>query len=129
MLEEVQPDAVLFDGTWPFHGFMDACKTKKVPLQIWSNRGLHKKDFEPVPVSESELPNWVTSPFVAEVKDGKLWGRGSGDMKGGVTAFLLAFRDIEIEKGNVVIALSGDEEIGGPRTRREESRWHRAAPA
>lgn len=66
-----------------------------------------------VPVSETELPNWVTSPFVAEVKDGKLWGRGSGDMKGGVAAFLLAFKDIEIETGNVIIALSGDEEIGG----------------
>ncbi|MCE7733415.1 MAG: M20/M25/M40 family metallo-hydrolase [Candidatus Heimdallarchaeota archaeon] len=66
-----------------------------------------------VPVSESELPNWNSSPFEAVVKDGKLWGRGSGDMKGGVVAFLLAFKDIEIEKGNVIIALSGDEEIGG----------------
>lgn len=66
-----------------------------------------------VPVSESELPNWNTSPFEAVVKDGKLWGRGSGDMKGGVVAFLLAFKDIEIEKGNIIIALSGDEEIGG----------------
>ena len=52
MLEEVQPDAVLFDGTWPFHGFMDACQTANVPLRIWSNRGLHKEDFAPVPVSE-----------------------------------------------------------------------------
>ena len=55
MLEELQPDAVLFDGTWPFHGLMDACRTRKVPLRIWSNRGLHKKDFAPVPVSESEF--------------------------------------------------------------------------
>lgn len=55
MLEEVRPDAVVFDGTWPFHGFMDACQTRKVPLRIWSNRGLHKKDFAPVPVSESEF--------------------------------------------------------------------------
>ena len=55
MLEELQPDAVLFDGTWPFHGLMDACKARKVPLRIWSNRGLHKKDFAPVPVSEREF--------------------------------------------------------------------------
>ena len=55
MLEELQPDAVLFDGTWPFHGLMDSCRTRKVPLRIWSNRGLHKKDFAPVPVSESEF--------------------------------------------------------------------------
>jgi UDP:flavonoid glycosyltransferase YjiC (YdhE family) len=53
MLEEVRPAAVVFDGTWPFHGFMDACDTYGVPLRIWSNRGLHRKDFEPVPVKES----------------------------------------------------------------------------
>ncbi len=66
-----------------------------------------------VPVSESELKDWKTSPFEPVVKDGKLWGRGSGDMKGGVAAFLEAFKEFNIEKGNVVIALSGDEEIGG----------------
>jgi UDP:flavonoid glycosyltransferase YjiC (YdhE family) len=53
MLEEVRPDAVLFDGTWPFHGFMDACDTRKVPVRVWSNRGLHKRDFPPVPVEET----------------------------------------------------------------------------
>jgi UDP:flavonoid glycosyltransferase YjiC (YdhE family) len=53
MLEEVRPAAVVFDGTWPFHGFMDACDAYGVPLRIWSNRGLHKDDFEPVPVKES----------------------------------------------------------------------------
>ena len=53
MLEEVRPTAVVFDGTWPFHGFMDACDAYGVPLRIWSNRGLHKEDFETVPVKES----------------------------------------------------------------------------
>lgn len=53
MLEEVRPAAVVFDGTWPFHGFMQACDVAAVPLRVWSNRGLHKSDFEPVPVKES----------------------------------------------------------------------------
>ena len=53
MLEEVRPAAVVFDGTWPFHGFMHACDVYRVPLRVWSNRGLHKEDFEPVPVEES----------------------------------------------------------------------------
>jgi UDP:flavonoid glycosyltransferase YjiC (YdhE family) len=52
MLEEVQPDVAVFDGTWPFHGFMHACDVTGVP-RVWSNRGLHKSDFEPVPVKES----------------------------------------------------------------------------
>ena len=53
MLEEVRPAAVVFDGTWPFHGFMHACDVYRVPLRVWSNRGLHKAEFEPVPVAES----------------------------------------------------------------------------
>jgi UDP:flavonoid glycosyltransferase YjiC (YdhE family) len=53
MLEEVRPAAVVFDGTWPFLGFMHACDLRRVPIRVWSNRGLHKDDFEPVPVEES----------------------------------------------------------------------------
>lgn len=53
ILEEVRPDVAVFDGTWPFHGFMHACDVARVPLRVWSNRGLHRKDFEPVPVKES----------------------------------------------------------------------------
>lgn len=55
MLEELRPDVAVFDGTWPFHGFMHACDVGRVPLRVWSNRGLHKDDFEPVPVEESEF--------------------------------------------------------------------------
>jgi UDP:flavonoid glycosyltransferase YjiC (YdhE family) len=53
MLEEVNPSAVVFDGTWPFDGFMHACKKYRVPVRVWSNRGLHKPDFDPVPVPPS----------------------------------------------------------------------------
>ncbi|MCZ6887544.1 MAG: glycosyltransferase [Gammaproteobacteria bacterium] len=53
MLEEVRPAAVVFDGTWPFAGFMFACSQYGVPVRVWSNRGLHKKDFHPIPVKES----------------------------------------------------------------------------
>jgi UDP:flavonoid glycosyltransferase YjiC (YdhE family) len=71
MLEEVRPTAVVFDGTWPFHGFMDACDAYGVPLRIWSNRGLHRKDFAPVPVKESAFdlvirPGEIGAGFMVE---------------------------------------------------------------
>src|SRR5690606_14579444 len=71
MLEEVRPTAVVFDGTWPFHGFMDACDAYGVPLRIWSNRGLHKEDAEPVPVKESAFdlviqPGEIGTAFAVE---------------------------------------------------------------
>jgi hypothetical protein len=71
MLEEVRPAAVVFDGTWPFHGFMDACDVYGVPVRVWSNRGLHKADFEPVPVEASAFdlviqPGEIGSSFAVE---------------------------------------------------------------
>jgi UDP:flavonoid glycosyltransferase YjiC (YdhE family) len=71
LLEELQPHAVVFDGTWPFHGFMDACNVRKVPVRVWSNRGLHKEDFAPVPIPETAFdlvisPGEIGSGFAVE---------------------------------------------------------------
>jgi len=44
MLERVRPAAVVFDGTWPFQGFMAACEACGRPALAWSNRGLLKAD-------------------------------------------------------------------------------------
>ena len=53
MLERVQPDVVIFDGTWPFQGFMAACKAYGNPALVWSNRGLLKPEVKPVSVDET----------------------------------------------------------------------------
>lgn len=52
LLEEVRPAIVVFDGTWPFHGFMNACDTYGVAFRVWSNRGMYKAGSTPVPVDE-----------------------------------------------------------------------------
>jgi len=36
------------------------------------------------------LQPWSVDPFAADISDGKLWGRGSTDMKSGVAAFIMA---------------------------------------
>lgn len=36
------------------------------------------------------LQPWTVDPFAADVKDGRVWGRGASDMKGGVAAFVEA---------------------------------------
>lgn len=36
------------------------------------------------------LQPWSVDPFAADISDGKLWGRGSSDMKSGVAAFVIA---------------------------------------
>lgn len=55
-------------------------------------------------VPEGDESLWTYDPYSAYIKDGKLYGRGSSDMKGGQTALLLAIEAI-ISLG---ISLKGD---------------------
>jgi acetylornithine deacetylase len=41
-------------------------------------------------VSEEPADRWTKPPYAAEIVDGRLYGRGSCDMKGGIAAMLLA---------------------------------------
>jgi acetylornithine deacetylase len=54
-------------------------------------------------------------PFEARVADGRVWGRGAADMKGGVAALLMAARDAAAGDfiGTLVVALTADEEEAG----------------
>jgi hypothetical protein len=53
VLERVRPAIVVFDGTWPFQGFMAACEAYGSPGLVWSNRGLLKDDTPAVSVDEA----------------------------------------------------------------------------
>ncbi|MFT4414082.1 peptidase [Fredinandcohnia humi] len=71
-------------------------------------------------VPEGDKANWEYDPYSAEVKDGKLYGRGSTDMKGGNVALLLALEAIKEMgirlKGDVIFQSVIEEESGGAGT-------------
>ena len=68
------------------------------------------------PVNEA-LP-WTVDPLRGDVRDGRLYGRGAADMKGGMAASILAFallaRHRAAWRGEAVLTLAGDEESMGP---------------
>ncbi|WP_432851254.1 M20 family metallopeptidase [Amycolatopsis sp. CA-161197] len=62
---------------------------------------------------------WRHDPFGGRVQDGRLYGRGTADMKGGIAAAVTALqvcRSLELELPcEVVFHLVADEELGGAR--------------
>ncbi len=64
-------------------------------------------------VTEGDRSAWSVDPFGGEVIDGRLHGRGSADMKGGVAAMIHAVRAVELAgpfPGAIVVAVLCDEE-------------------
>ncbi|HEY0248671.1 MAG TPA: M20/M25/M40 family metallo-hydrolase [Gryllotalpicola sp.] len=47
-----------------------------------------------VGVSPQQLAGWLSDPYHAEVRDGRVYGRGANDMKAGTVAFLWAAKAI-----------------------------------
>jgi acetylornithine deacetylase len=71
-----------------------------------------------VPVGDEQ--NWKRDPFSGHIEAGKLYGRGSTDMKGGTVALLLALEAIIQSgihlKGDVIFQSVIEEESGGAGT-------------
>ena len=58
---------------------------------------------------------WTVDPFAGEISDGKLYGRGTTDMKCGVAAFMVAVLELneELSQGpGVVLIITAGEETG-----------------
>jgi len=68
-----------------------------------------------VPIEDPD--NWEVPPFSGEIKDGYIWGRGSFDMLFIVAAQCQAFAMLHKEKfkpkGDLILAIVADEEVGG----------------
>ena len=58
-------------------------------------------------------PGWSGDPFEPRISEGRLYGRGSADDKSNVAAMVYALRDFEPCRGTLIVAFTGDEEIGG----------------
>jgi len=65
-------------------------------------------------VPTGPLAAWSSPPFEPSIRDGKLYGRGAADMKGGIAAFVTALeRFLEQHpqhQGSIAIMLTSDEE-------------------
>jgi len=85
---------------------------------IWLRKGTEAPLFcfaghtDVVPTGPVE--NWQSDPFEAVERDGKLYGRGTADMKGSIAAFTIACErfvtDYPGHKGSISYLITSDEE-------------------
>jgi acetylornithine deacetylase len=65
-------------------------------------------------VSPGDLERWTTPPFEADVRDGRVYGRGAVDMKGGVAAAIFGLEALAANgiglAGDVIVETVPDEE-------------------
>ena len=99
------------------HGFLTELFESEGYYTAFGRRGQGKfkilflAHFDVVPFGEG----WKTDPLKLEVKGDQAYGRGTCDDKGNIVSMLLLAEKIATEDPNctVMIAASGDEEIGG----------------
>jgi succinyl-diaminopimelate desuccinylase len=64
-----------------------------------------------------DATRWTVPPLAGVVADGRIYGRGAGDMKAGLAASILAAQLLAQRRrdwhGEIVLTLVGDEETGG----------------
>jgi len=68
--------------------------------------------FDTVPAGTVK---WRRDPFAADVAEGKIWGRGTSDMKGGLAALIIAAKTLARSRmplrGDLILALTAGEEV------------------
>lgn len=65
-------------------------------------------------VPTGPVENWHSDPFTVIEREGKLYGRGTADMKGGIAAFTIAsqrfVKNYPNHKGSIALLITSDEE-------------------
>ncbi len=81
-------------------------KSAEKPLVLMSHQDVVPADGE-----------WIHGPFSGDIADGKVWGRGSGDIKCNILGFFQAVEELLSEayepEQDVYLSSSCTEEIGG----------------
>ena len=119
-VERIQPeaDAALADpyAGYPYLPYEGRSSVAARLAGAGSGRSLHLSGHvDVVPVEHPDL--WEHEPWSAEVAEGRIWGRGAGDMKGGLAAYLVAAAAVadvcDYRHGDVFFSSVIEEECGG----------------
>ena len=77
-------------GHWPEH---DNVVATHKPRDASGRSLILNGHIDVVPIGAGEL--WSRPPFDPAIRDGRMYGRGTGDMKAGIAAYVTAFRALQ----------------------------------
>jgi succinyl-diaminopimelate desuccinylase len=87
----------------------------RLSAKVPGRRLVFNGHLDTFPIDEDA--GWTVPPLGGVAKEGRLYGRGVSDMKGGIAASLLAVQALAKQpskwRGEVVVTLAGDEETMG----------------
>jgi len=113
-VERLRRDPRYAPVSWSYEGLINVIATAKAGAA--GGRSLILNGHIDV-VPEGHHDQWHVPPWSGVVKDGKLYGRGAGDMKGGIAAAIFALRAVQHAgctlKGDVIVETVIDEECCG----------------
>jgi acetylornithine deacetylase len=119
-VERVQPDAAeaLADpeAGYPWLSYEGRTSVAARLPGSGGGRSLHLSGHvDVVPVEHPD--RWTHDPWGGVIADGRLWGRGAGDMKGGLAAYVIAAEAVaavgEDLPGDLLVSSVIEEECGG----------------
>jgi acetylornithine deacetylase/succinyl-diaminopimelate desuccinylase-like protein len=103
-----------FIARWPA-----AKKSSKKPILLMAH----------MDVVEAKREDWSLEPFTLTEKDGYFYGRGTSDIKQGITAVTTALLRLRAEgfkpKRDIVVLFTGDEETQGNGARLGATEWRK----
>jgi len=115
-VDQWEPDAASFAGhpmMPPWHHWHGRPITVGVLRGTGGGRSLVVNGHVDV-VGAGERERWTSDPFAADVRDGRIYGRGACDMKGGIASALVALEALTAlglrPAGDVVFEAVTDEE-------------------
>ncbi|MGH2369371.1 MAG: M20/M25/M40 family metallo-hydrolase, partial [Chloroflexota bacterium] len=99
---------------WPYEGLIQV--VGRLPAAAPGGRSLILNGHVDV-VSAEPVDQWRRDPWGGEIAEGRMYGRGTCDMKGGVAAMIFAVRAVQRAGvglcGDVLVETVLDEECGG----------------
>ncbi|MCL6575050.1 peptidase [Kyrpidia sp.] len=127
------PDAEILAKHPVFHSNRTSFDSSPNVVGVWQGTGggrsiILNGHIDVVP--EGDPSQWSDDPFSGYIVDGRVFGRGSSDMKGGIFSAILAVRSLQALNirlyGDVILQSVVEEESGGAGTLSALLRGYRA---